>query len=456
MRFKRIFLLLAGISLLSACGINPADYEDPSSNSSRHIPPSSSDHVHQYRLLRSYEGTTGTYENLNIYACSCGDSYIVYGDYSGVSYYYSDYGDHYCLNSVEIDVPSKFNGTINVPRTFNDKRVSEIGSQAFNSQYIKTISIPSSVNNIASDAFYLSSNLENIYVDSGNSIYKDNGGVLYSKDGSSLLAYPCNHSSISSFSMLSGVIAIGPYAFANSKIYECDFSGDLVTIGEYAFYNCYNIRFVDFLDSQLEVINRYAFENCYNLMQVRTSYYLYSICEYAFYNCLKLVEVYLLSGHIAPQPSGSQNYGFLFYYIRNICTSYSSQSMIRVDSGNNIYYFDEGSYRYILSPYNYYGTYLYLPYPGANYIFYDCALFNTNITSLNVNSEAIYGIGKYAFSKSNLRSFEFGSHLSGNYIGEGAFNECDSLYQVTIRSRSELSSIINSTIFDRCYLNMQK
>ena len=67
----------------------------------------------------------------------------------------------------------------------------EIGEDAFNTcRYLKTVSIPSTVNKVADGAFSGSIALTEINVDAGNTTYSSDNGVLYNAAKTELVCYP--------------------------------------------------------------------------------------------------------------------------------------------------------------------------------------------------------------------------------------------------------------------------
>ncbi len=167
-----------------------------------------------------------------------------------------------------------------------------IGSFAFrNCDALSSIIIPSNVSQIGQNPFAGCDGLTGIYLDDGNEYYKSNYGVLYTKDGTELIAYPSGNTT-ASFSMLSTVTSIAPYAFyACSNLSNVYFSSSLTTIGNNAFEDCTGLRTVNVSGAlrniNVQVIEDYAFSGCTTLLDV-TINGIESIGKNAFEYCKTL------------------------------------------------------------------------------------------------------------------------------------------------------------------------
>jgi hypothetical protein len=81
-------------------------------------------------------------------------------------------------------------GAVNIPSATNGFPVTGIGFEAFNHPDLTNVTIPSSVNNIATSAFILCSSLQTINVDSNNPFYCSVNGALFDKQQTTLLQCP--------------------------------------------------------------------------------------------------------------------------------------------------------------------------------------------------------------------------------------------------------------------------
>ena len=115
--------------------------------------------------------------------------------------------------------------------------VQKIGREVFyGCESLNTVTIGSGTTNI-DRSFAINSSLENISVDTANTVYKDNDGILYSKDGKELLCYPAGRRADN------GIFVIPNY---------------VETIKGYAFYNPLYLKNVT-LGSKVNLIEYYAF-----------------------------------------------------------------------------------------------------------------------------------------------------------------------------------------------------
>src|SRR5271165_2387200 len=84
-----------------------------------------------------------------------------------------------------------YGGVVAIPGTIDGLPVTSIGTNAFaNRSSLTWVTIPSSVTNIGSHAFYGCSNLSAVEVDPLNSAYRTVDGVLFNKDQTMLIQCP--------------------------------------------------------------------------------------------------------------------------------------------------------------------------------------------------------------------------------------------------------------------------
>ena len=223
-------------------------------------------------------------------------------------------------------------------------------------------------------------------------------------------------------------------AFKGSSIKSIVISEGVLSIGEYAFCNCNELKTVIFeAENQLESIGENAFENCGSLTAITIPSSVTSIGESAFYNCCKLYEVYNLSS--LNIEIGSEDNGYIGYYAMYIYTSLEDESKIATDENGFMYICAQNNEYYLLG-YTKDNNELVLPdnLNGKKYHINYSAFKGSSITSV-VISEGVLSIGGSAFydcSKLKTVIFEEGSQL--DFIGASAFGNCESLIDITIPS----------------------
>ena len=163
------------------------------------------------------------------------------------------------------------------------------------SEYLESILIPDSVASIGKGALYACYNLTNIEVAEGNEYFASSDGDLYSKDGKTLIQYAMGKND-AKFTINNGVISIGDYAFANCYSLTRIIIPDSVTsIGNYAFAYCYNLTNINIPDS-VTSIGDFALACCESLTSITIPDSVTSIGDYAFGGCSNLANVTIPSG----------------------------------------------------------------------------------------------------------------------------------------------------------------
>ena len=178
------------------------------------------------------------------------------------------------------------NNSYTLPNTVN-----KIGTGAFANSLLVNITIPSSVSEIASNAFIASKNIENIYVSNNNSSFCSDNGILFNKSKTSILYYPAGKTE-STYNIPVSISSIGNYAFAYSNLKTINIPESITTIGYYAFTNCENISEIS-IPRSVSIIDEGLFENCRSLVKVNLPDTITSIGEYAFYDCKAIEEIEL-------------------------------------------------------------------------------------------------------------------------------------------------------------------
>lgn len=112
-----------------------------------------------------------------------------YTDEFGIEFTFRKEKDGYTLISCKNDrLPGYL--IASVPEKFKSRRVMAIEKNAFQGEYVKHISIPSTISYISGRAFIDCKNLENILVEEENEFYTSENGILYTKDKGALVWCP--------------------------------------------------------------------------------------------------------------------------------------------------------------------------------------------------------------------------------------------------------------------------
>ena len=125
-----------------------------------------------------------------------------------------------------------------------DSNLEEIQTRSFDGcTSLNAISLPSSLRNIAPDAFYRCSNLNKITIEEGNADFATDGRSILSKNRSIL--YCCPNAS-GAYAIDESVVEIAPFAFHEIPITEIDLTR-IRRVGESGFEGsgvrtCYLLR----------------------------------------------------------------------------------------------------------------------------------------------------------------------------------------------------------------------
>lgn len=170
--------------------------------------------------------------------------------------------------------------------------VTSIGFSAFqNCSSLTSVTIPASVTSIGDRAFSGCDSLGDISVDSNNSHYSSSSGVLLNKSQTTLIQCPSAY--VGSFSIPDTVTNIESYAFYNcSKLTSVNIPDSVNSIGSFAFYSCSSLTSLTLPDS-VTSIERSTFSFCSSLSSVKIPDLLISIGERAFYDCSSFTSLTL-------------------------------------------------------------------------------------------------------------------------------------------------------------------
>ena len=207
------------------------------------------------------------------------------------------------------------------------------------------------------------------------------------------------------------VTTIGDSAFYGcTALQTVEIPDSVTTIGDYAFYGCIGLTSLTIPDS-VTTIGEGAFGGCIGLTSITIGEYVTAIGEYAFEVCYKLVEIYNKSN--LNLTAGSDDYGCVGLYAKNIYTEENESKLSRTDDGYIFYH--DGTDAYLMG---YCGDERALTLPDG-FTAYD----GTQVNSYEIYQYAFYGcIG--------LTSLTIPDSVTT--IGEGAFVMCIELTSVTI------------------------
>lgn len=160
--------------------------------------------------------------------------------------------------------------------------------------YLKSITIPSSIESIGIRAFDACPSLININVDMDNKFYSSLNGALYIKNQTQLISVPGGKTG--TFDIPSSVTEIGAYAFSACKSITKIIMPDSVTsIGGWAFSKCSNLKDIT-LSREIKEISQSLFNGCTGLTEIVIPESVTKIDEMAFYKCTNLSNIELPSG----------------------------------------------------------------------------------------------------------------------------------------------------------------
>ena len=97
------------------------------------------------------------------------------------------------------------------------------------------------------DLFNGSIYLENIFVEEGNKYYSSVDGVLCDATGTTIIHYPNGRRG--EYIVGNRITAIASYAFSGHRLSSVVFHSGVSSIGENAFYGCYNLESITFKET---------------------------------------------------------------------------------------------------------------------------------------------------------------------------------------------------------------
>lgn len=365
----------------------------------------------------------------------------------GLAFYLKDDGTY----KVEIGMARECE-KIEIPSSYNGKRVTEVGSFADDSGNgtLREVIIPSSITVISKNAFRNCTSLMSVTIGEGvreignyafegcyNLIEVINRSFLNVEKGSEekgsvglhALEIHTGESKIVDkegflFYTFGGVNYLVDYTGSETDVILPEsYNGEKYKIWQYAL--CYEeFTSVDIGDG-VTGIGTYAFRGCTSLTSVTVGENVKSIGKDAFYFCYKLVEVINHSSlKVIAEKNGNGDLGL---YAKEIHKGES-----RIADQNGLLFYTYGGKNYLLG---YKGTEaeLVLPvsYNGEPYEIYKYAFCSNDIIKSITVPEEVAGIGEYAFSSAvNLESITIECGITS--IERGMFAACINLTSITI------------------------
>ena len=173
-------------------------------------------------------------------------------------------------------------GAVVIPSMIGKYPVTCIGKEAFEYCHLTSVTIPDSITNIESSAFYNCDSLTSVTIpDSVTSI-------------ESSAFRDCD--SLTSVTIPDSVTSIGSYAFYNcDSLTSVTIPDSVTSIGAYAFKNCSSLTSVTITDGVTSIGDE-AFSGCSSLTSVTIPDSVTSIGAYAFKNCSSLTSVTIADG----------------------------------------------------------------------------------------------------------------------------------------------------------------
>ncbi|MBQ8689379.1 MAG: leucine-rich repeat protein [Clostridia bacterium] len=181
-----------------------------------------------------------------------------------------------CIALKEVKIPSKvtkiddiaFNGCIELENVILPENLLKIGKSTFKDcSSLKSIHIPASLLSIGSGPFRGCTNLESIEVDPKNRAFKSVDNVLFNKNKSILVSYPPKLPA-EEYSIPDSVVTISDWAFCGcTNLKRIEIPDSVSEIGEGAFYMCENLEELIIPDSVVK-IDDIAFRGCVSLKRI--------------------------------------------------------------------------------------------------------------------------------------------------------------------------------------------
>lgn len=189
------------------------------------------------------------------------------------------------------DCDTSVSGDIVIPSEIDGYTVRSIIQYSFfDCTGITSITLPSTINAVTeNNPFRDCSNLENIFVDEGNTTYCSIDGVLYNSKSKTIVAYPEGKTD-DTFIVPTDALHIAAFAFHNCLVKNVVLTDSIKDIDYNAFDGCKNLTSITMPKSNCE-IGTYAFNNCEKLESIVLPAGLTVIEQSSFSGCKALKSV---------------------------------------------------------------------------------------------------------------------------------------------------------------------
>jgi hypothetical protein len=341
-------------------------------------------------------------------------------------------------------------GAMTIPTSINGLTVSDIGTNAFESTGLTSVTIPNSVTNIGDAAFGECRSLTAITVKTNNSFYSSTNGVLFNKGQTTLNQYPGGLGG--SYTIPNSVTNIGDYAFAYTVLLSSvTIPNSVTSIGDSAFAYCPYLTSIT-IPKSVTSIGEYAFEST-GLISVTIGDSVTSIGDYAFAYCIDLASITI--------PNSVTSIGDAAFGDCRSLTAITVKTNNSFYSSTNGVLFNKSQTTLNQYPGGLGGSYT-IPNSVTN--IGDYAFASTGLTSVTIPN-SVTSIGDYAFEDSGLTSVTIPNSVTSigyssfaytgltsitipnsvTSIGADAFYECTNLTSVYFTG---IAPIADSSVFE--------